>query len=208
MFAHASCVAKAREAVAASGRADAIAVVCLGDGDESDDGGGRGRDGVDVTPFAALKGTGAALAPAPPVADDRLAVLPYSSGTTGLPKGVMLTHRNLVANVLQHGHLEGRFWADGGAGEARGAPTVAPLHHPPPAREREGCPSQIESPLGSRRLRSRRREASSRRGSRESRGASSRRAVVVVVVVVVVVSHARARSVSRRRVDSWRPTSS
>jgi acyl-CoA synthetase (AMP-forming)/AMP-acid ligase II len=30
-----------------------------------------------------------------------LAVLPYSSGTTGLPKGVMLTHRNLVANLLQ-----------------------------------------------------------------------------------------------------------
>jgi len=30
-----------------------------------------------------------------------LAVLPYSSGTTGLPKGVMLTHRNLVANVEQ-----------------------------------------------------------------------------------------------------------
>ena len=32
---------------------------------------------------------------------ERLAALPYSSGTTGLPKGVMLTHRNLVANVLQ-----------------------------------------------------------------------------------------------------------
>jgi acyl-CoA synthetase (AMP-forming)/AMP-acid ligase II len=30
-----------------------------------------------------------------------LAVLPYSSGTTGLMKGVMLTHRNLVANVEQ-----------------------------------------------------------------------------------------------------------
>jgi acyl-CoA synthetase (AMP-forming)/AMP-acid ligase II len=30
-----------------------------------------------------------------------VAVLPYSSGTTGKPKGVMLTHRNLVANVAQ-----------------------------------------------------------------------------------------------------------
>ena len=42
---------------------------------------------------------------APPVVDfdpaTHLAVLPYSSGTTGHPKGVMLTHRNLVANVLQ-----------------------------------------------------------------------------------------------------------
>ena len=32
---------------------------------------------------------------------NHLAVLPYSSGTTGLPKGVMLTHRNLVANAAQ-----------------------------------------------------------------------------------------------------------
>lgn len=30
-----------------------------------------------------------------------VAVLPFSSGTTGKPKGVMLTHRNLVANVAQ-----------------------------------------------------------------------------------------------------------
>ena len=37
--------------------------------------------------------------PVDPVND--VAVLPYSSGTTGLSKGVMLTHYNLVANVQQ-----------------------------------------------------------------------------------------------------------
>jgi acyl-CoA synthetase (AMP-forming)/AMP-acid ligase II len=39
----------------------------------------------------------------PPVAiePDDVVALPYSSGTTGLPKGVMLTHRNLIANILQ-----------------------------------------------------------------------------------------------------------
>ena len=42
--------------------------------------------------------------PAPEVTIDpaeHLAVLPYSSGTTGNAKGVMLTHRNLVANIAQ-----------------------------------------------------------------------------------------------------------
>jgi acyl-CoA synthetase (AMP-forming)/AMP-acid ligase II len=39
--------------------------------------------------------------------ENDVAVLPYSSGTTGLPKGVMLTHRNLTANVLQSVTAEG-----------------------------------------------------------------------------------------------------
>ena len=43
--------------------------------------------------------------------DADLAVLPYSSGTTGLPKGVMLTHRNLVANLCQ---IQAAFPIDAG----------------------------------------------------------------------------------------------
>lgn len=34
-----------------------------------------------------------------------IAVLPFSSGTTGVPKGVELSHRNLVANIVQIGPL-------------------------------------------------------------------------------------------------------
>jgi len=59
-------------------------------------------DGAEGHPsLPALLGEGRS---APEVSFDpatHLAVLPYSSGTTGRPKGVMLTHRNLIANVSQ-----------------------------------------------------------------------------------------------------------
>jgi acyl-CoA synthetase (AMP-forming)/AMP-acid ligase II len=52
--------------------------------------------------FAELLGTGGE--PPEPAIDPKrtVAVLPFSSGTTGVSKGVLLTHRNVVANLAQH----------------------------------------------------------------------------------------------------------
>ena len=58
-------------------------------------------EGEGATPFADLLTAG----DTPPAVEidpaSDLVVVPYSSGTTGVNKGVMLTHRNLVANVCQ-----------------------------------------------------------------------------------------------------------
>ena len=37
----------------------------------------------------------------PKVSNDDILLLPYSSGTTGVPKGVMITSGNLKAHILQ-----------------------------------------------------------------------------------------------------------
>ena len=54
-----------------------------------------------ATPFAALLQNGIDVPQIDFDPAEDVAVLPYSSGTTGLPKGTMLTHTNLIANVRQ-----------------------------------------------------------------------------------------------------------
>ncbi|HET6599229.1 MAG TPA: AMP-binding protein, partial [Burkholderiaceae bacterium] len=49
---------------------------------------------------ALAKGRGKSFKPATVAADD-IAVLQYTGGTTGVSKGAVLLHRNLVANILQ-----------------------------------------------------------------------------------------------------------
>lgn len=63
-------------------------------------------EGEGATPFAELTGAEGDVPDITLDPAEDLAALPYSSGTTGLPKGVMLTHRNLVANIAQCAPIE------------------------------------------------------------------------------------------------------
>ena len=44
--------------------------------------------------------------------NNTIAMLPYSSGTTGLPKGVMLTSNNIISNICQSVHCRELAYVD------------------------------------------------------------------------------------------------
>ncbi|RAL03398.1 acyl--CoA ligase [Aspergillus ibericus CBS 121593] len=60
-----------------------------------------------------------------------LSFLVYSSGTTGVPKGVMLSHRNIVANVLQlsAGEAGNLTWNGGADGKGDRVLAFLPFFH-------------------------------------------------------------------------------
>src|SRR5207248_4422228 len=59
-----------------------------------------------ATPYASLLDSDGKVSFAEINPKEDCVALPYSSGTTGLPKGVMLTHYNLVANMCQMDGLD------------------------------------------------------------------------------------------------------
>jgi len=78
--------------------------------------------GVEVVPAEVLELPPAAGPAPPPPGADSTVLLMYTSGTTGLPKGVMLTQANLAANALAIGR-------EHGLGPGDRVPGVLPLYH-------------------------------------------------------------------------------
>jgi acyl-CoA synthetase (AMP-forming)/AMP-acid ligase II len=88
------CLAKANSAAALGTYIEEVFVFVQDDSDEALEGGG-------ATPFSSLMESDGQVPEVVINPLDDVVALPYSSGTTGLPKGVMLTHHNLVANMRQ-----------------------------------------------------------------------------------------------------------
>jgi len=77
-----------------------------------------------VLPWSGLLDAGELKKRHPRPAPEDLAVLQYTSGTTGTPKGAMLTHANLQANAAQ-----GRAWVPGLKDGRETVYAVLPMFH-------------------------------------------------------------------------------
>ena len=86
---------------------------------------GTGPDSLAAFEATGVSMTGDAAAFVHPAAEDDLAVLIYTSGTTGNPKGVMLTHRNLVWNAT----TASKFVLEGVINHGDPVMTVLPYAH-------------------------------------------------------------------------------
>ncbi|MCX6500599.1 MAG: long-chain-fatty-acid--CoA ligase [Arthrobacter sp.] len=83
-----------------------------------------GHTGRTVLPWRRLFDAGALKRRHPRPVPEDLAVLQYTSGTTGAPKGAMLTHANLQANAAQ-----GRAWVPGLKDGRETVYAVLPMFH-------------------------------------------------------------------------------
>lgn len=85
------------------------------------------KHGLNVTEFKSALRSGAGKSyTKPKISLDDIAILQYTGGTTGLSKGAMLTHRNILANVLQIQAWAGPFVSKTGDEVIL---TALPLYH-------------------------------------------------------------------------------
>ena len=81
-------------------------------------------DGASTVFYDEIVANDGAIAPAGIDPETDIALLQYTGGTTGVPKGAMLTHANAVANAVQL-----RLWAPGLGAQREKILGVLPLFH-------------------------------------------------------------------------------